>query len=46
VGPERRYCGEKDVIAMGEISRRCVSEQAACHAQATRNRDRRRRRRV
>src|SRR5690242_16893876 len=32
-GPERRYCGEKDVIAMGEISRRCVSEQAACHAQ-------------
>jgi len=20
-GPERRYCGEKDVIAMGEISR-------------------------
>jgi hypothetical protein len=20
--PERRYCGEKDVIAMGEISRR------------------------
>src|SRR5262249_19807977 len=30
--PERRYCGEKDVIAMGEISRRCRLEQAACHA--------------